>query len=102
MGEHAEADGLNDRVHRVEHPDGDAQPDERDGTREACAKGDQRQQREGCRCHVVRGATYHSAMSEYATRLSVNWIPKRTIGSMVHSSRAHVRAGIRWIRDPAC
>src|SRR5437867_726165 len=30
-----------------------------------------------------RGATYQTAMRAYATRLSVNWIPNSTIGSMV-------------------
>src|SRR5437667_5799349 len=31
-----------------------------------------------------RGATYQRAISEYATRLNVNWIPNNTIGSIIH------------------
>src|SRR5207249_3005529 len=31
-----------------------------------------------------RGATYQRAISEYATRLNVNWIPNSTIGSIIH------------------
>src|SRR5215510_743426 len=33
-----------------------------------------------------RGATYQKAISAYATRLNVNWMPNRTIGSTSHSS----------------
>jgi hypothetical protein len=115
---HVEAHGLDDRVHRVEHPHRDTQPHERDGIEPCEPGGDQRHEasvavtkvtvsdrlperhrhagaepnqepgwfRRRCGRHGSRqgtsatasgsfdrrDATYHHAMSEYVTRLSVN------------------------------
>src|SRR5260221_2319733 len=45
-----------------------------------------------------RGITYQTAMSAYAMRLKVNWVPKRTIGSM---NDPPVGNSLAW-RESAC